>query len=139
MAEVRRLERDILAVETQIAEAVETSGTTLVRLFGIGPILAAKIIGRTGDIRRFSSSARFASYCGVAPIEASSGDVIRHRLSRAGDRQLRDAQFADPSQPVRCVVEHSEQGPKVLAPICARRATLLSTPAPRQRGVAGSP
>lgn len=88
VAEVRRLERDIVAVETQIAEAVETSGTTLVQLFGIGPILAAKILGRTGDIRRFSSSARFASYCGVAPIEASSGDVIRHRLSRAGDRQL---------------------------------------------------
>jgi Transposase IS116/IS110/IS902 family len=38
--------------------------------------------------RSFPSAARFASYCGVAPIEASSGDVMRHRLLRAGDRQL---------------------------------------------------
>lgn len=30
----------------------------------------------------------FASFCGVAPIEVSSGDVVRHRLSRAGVRQL---------------------------------------------------
>jgi transposase len=39
-------------------------------------------------VRRFPTAAHFASYCGVAPIEASSGDVVRHRLSRAGDRQL---------------------------------------------------
>ena len=48
---------------------------------------------RVGDVRRFPSAARFASYCGVAPIEASSGDVVRHRLSRAGDRQLNFALY----------------------------------------------
>ena len=69
------------------------SRTTLTELFGIGPILAAKILGRVGDPRRFPSAARFASYCGVAPIEASSGDVVRHRLSRAGDRQLNFALY----------------------------------------------
>ena len=51
-------------------------------------MLAAKILARTGPIARFPSAAAFASYCGVAPIEVSSGDVVRHRLSRAGDRQL---------------------------------------------------
>jgi transposase len=86
--EVRRLDADVKALEAQLAAAVEASQTTLVELFGIGPILAAKILGRGGDVRRFPSAARFASYCGVAPIEASSGDVVRHRLSRAGDRQL---------------------------------------------------
>ncbi len=91
--EVRRLDADIAAVEAQIAAAVAESRTTLVELFGIGPVLAAKILGRVGDVRRFASAARFASYCGVAPIEASSGDVVRHRLSRAGDRQLNFALY----------------------------------------------
>jgi transposase len=86
--EGRRLAAEIAAVEAQIGSAVEDSRTTLVNLLGIGPILAAKILGRVGDVRRFASAARFASSCGVAPIEASSGDLVRHRLSRAGDRQL---------------------------------------------------
>jgi transposase len=91
--EVRRLDGDIAATEGRIAEAVAASRTTLVELFGIGPILAAQLLGRVGDVRRFASAARFASYCGVAPIEASSGDVVRHRLSRAGDRQLNYALY----------------------------------------------
>ena len=49
--------------------------------------MAAKL-ARTGSINRFPSAAAFASFCGVAPIEVSSGNVVRHRLSRAGDRQL---------------------------------------------------
>ena len=60
---------------------------------GIGPVLAAKILGHVGDIHRFPSAGHFASYCGVAPIEASSGDVVRHRLSRAGDCQLNYALY----------------------------------------------
>lgn len=44
-----------------------------------------------GTITRFRSAAAFACYNGTAPIEVSSGDVIRHRLSRAGDRQLNHA------------------------------------------------
>src|SRR5699024_10562592 len=57
-------------------------------LRGIGALNAAKILSRVGDVHRFRSAAAFASYTGTAPIEASSGDVVRHRLSRAGDRQL---------------------------------------------------
>jgi len=91
--EARHLNAEIATVETRIAEAVAESQTTLTELFGIGPILAAKIAGRVGDVRRFPSAARFASDCGVAPIEASSGDVVRHRLSRAGDRQLNFALY----------------------------------------------
>jgi transposase len=86
--EVRRLDTAVKALEQQLSEAIAASQSTLVELFGLGPILAAKILGRTGDVRRFPSAAHFASYCGVAPIEASSGEVVRHRLSRAGDRQL---------------------------------------------------
>lgn len=86
--EVRHLNVAIAASEEQLAAAIKESRTTLAELFGIGAILAAKILGRVGNIHRFPSAAHFASYCGVAPIEASSGDVVRHRLSRAGDRQL---------------------------------------------------
>jgi transposase len=91
--EVRRLDAEIAGLESRLGQAVAESRTALTELFGIGPILAAKILGRVGDVRRFPSAARFASYCGVAPIEASSGDVVRHRLSRAGDRQLNFALY----------------------------------------------
>ncbi|WP_425484175.1 transposase [Janibacter cremeus] len=49
---------------------------------------AAKFLARVGDIHRFRSAAAFASYTGTAPIEVSSGNVVGHRPSRAGDRQL---------------------------------------------------
>lgn len=91
--EARRLDTEVATLDARIAEAVTESKTTLPTLFGIGPIMAAKILGRVGDVRRFATAARFASYCGVAPIEASSGDVVRHRLSRAGDRQLNYALY----------------------------------------------
>jgi transposase len=64
-------------------------GTTLTEIFGIGPILAAKIIGTVGSVARFPSRGHFASsYCGTAPVEASSGQAVRHRLSLAGNRHL---------------------------------------------------
>jgi transposase len=68
--------------------AVTESGTTLTDLCGIGSLTAGKILGRVGTIDRFRSAAAFATYTGTAPIDVSSGDVVRHRLSRAGDRQL---------------------------------------------------
>jgi transposase len=64
------------------------SSTSLTELYGLGPVLVAKIIGRVGDVSRFPSKGHFASYTGTAPVEASSGEVVRHRLSRGGDRQL---------------------------------------------------
>jgi len=68
--------------------AVQASRSTLTELRGIGHLNAGKILARVGDVHRFRSAAAFASYTGTAPIEVSSGDVVRHRLSRAGDRQL---------------------------------------------------
>lgn len=64
------------------------SHTTLTELYGIGILPAAKIPARTGTVERFRSAAAFASFCGIAPLAVSSGDVQRHRLSRAGDRQM---------------------------------------------------
>ena len=57
----------------------------------MGPLVAAKILGEARDVGRFSSSSAFASYAGTAPIPASSGTVIRHRLDRGGNRQLNRA------------------------------------------------
>lgn len=67
---------------------MSASASMLTDLRGIGDLTAGKILGRVGNVGRFRSAAAFASYTGTAPIEVSSGDVIRHRLSRAGDRQL---------------------------------------------------
>ena len=93
VAEVRRLDRRVAATNADIATAVKDTGSTLTSLFGIGTGLAGKILARVGDIHRFRSAAAFASYTGTAPIEVSSGDVVRHRLSRAGDRQLNHALY----------------------------------------------
>jgi transposase len=88
VGEVRRLDQRVAASGEQIITAVGESGTTLTGLFGIGGMLAGKILARVGSIQRFGSASAFASYTGTAPIGVSSGDVVRHRLSRAGDRQL---------------------------------------------------
>lgn len=91
VAELRRLERRISSADTDVAGAVEATGSTLTDLYGIGPVLAGKILARVGPVSRFRSAAAFASFTGTAPIEVSSGEVVRHRLSRAGDRGLNHA------------------------------------------------
>jgi transposase len=88
LRDVRTLDKKIANLNGHIEAEVEASGTTLTQIFGIGPILAAKIIGTVGEVTRFPTKAHFASYSGTAPVEASSGDVVRHRLSLAGNRHL---------------------------------------------------
>ena len=60
-------------------------------IFGIGPVLAAMIIGYTGDPTRFANPDAYANYNGTAPIDRSSGSHDIHRLSRRGNRQLNHA------------------------------------------------
>ena len=60
----------------------------LMDLHGIGPSGAARLLADVGDIRRFADRDRFASWNGTAPLDASSGDQQRHRLSRAGNRRI---------------------------------------------------
>jgi transposase len=57
-------------------------------LHGIGPSGAARLMVEVGDVTRFPDRGHFASWNGTAPIDASSGDQVRHRLSRAGNRQI---------------------------------------------------
>jgi transposase len=91
VADVRQLEQRIATVEARIKTAVAQSNTSLVQLFGVGPVLAARFLGEVGDVGRFPSKHHFAAHTGSAPLEASSGQVVRHRLSRAGDRKLNHA------------------------------------------------
>ena len=88
---LRGLEARIKTLTDQLTALVAQSGSTLTEIRGVGAIVAAKIIGHTGDVARFPNTDHFASFNGTAPIDASSGDHTRHRLSRRGDRQLNAA------------------------------------------------
>jgi transposase len=91
LADVRRLDQQIAATRSRITDAVEDSKTNLVELHGVGPIVAAYILGHVGNPARFATPERFASYNGTAPIEASSGPRKRHRLNPRGNRKLNHA------------------------------------------------
>jgi transposase len=91
LRDIRALERKIADLNERIEAEVEASGTTLTEIYGMGSILAAKIMGTVGNARRFPTKAHFASYSGTAPVEASSAEMVRHRLSLAGNRQLNNA------------------------------------------------
>jgi transposase len=95
----RRLAAELLAVivvldrklkdsDRRLTEAVAATGSRLPDLYGIGPVGAARILGDVSNIARFQTKAHFASWTGTAPIDASSGQQQRHRLSRAGNRRL---------------------------------------------------
>ena len=77
----------------RIRAAVAASGTTLTEIFGIGDVIAATLIGHTGDVTRFANEDKFAAYNGTAPVEWSSGNPKKptHRLSRRGNRTMNHA------------------------------------------------
>jgi transposase len=91
LADVRALDRQLKLVRSQIAELVEDNGTGLISLFGVGPVIAGRILAEVGDVSRFPSNDHFASYNGTAPIDVSSGEQVRHRLSRSGNRRINHA------------------------------------------------
>ncbi|HUE59625.1 MAG TPA: IS110 family transposase [Acidimicrobiales bacterium] len=89
--DLRRLDAQIKASKKRVAMAVSASGTTLLELFGVGPVVACMLIGYTGDVRRFPNRHTYAMYNGTAPIDVSSGGRITRRLNRRGNRQLNHA------------------------------------------------
>jgi transposase len=88
VAEIRESDRRLKTLTEQIAAAVAEHGSRLAAVEGIGPVIAGRLLGRTGRASRFSSASAFANYAGVAPVEVASADRARHRLPRGGDRQL---------------------------------------------------
>ncbi len=91
ISDIRRLDRDLEAVKAQIRTAVTAADTTVTDIYGVGPVVAAFLVGYTPPIDRFDTSDRYAAYNGTAPIEVSSGGKVRHRLSRRGNRTLNHA------------------------------------------------
>ena len=89
--EVALLDTARKEVRKRTLDVVVASATSVTDIHGIGPLTAAIIIGRVGDISRFPTSGHFARHNGTAPIEASSGPRKRHRLNPRGDRQLNHA------------------------------------------------
>jgi len=79
LGDIRTLDRKIADLNGRIEAKVEASGTTLTDIFGVGPILAAKIIGTVGNsVARLPTKAHyFASYYDTAPVETSSGEVAK--------------------------------------------------------------
>ena len=88
LADLRRIDAQMREVRTKITVAVRASGTTLTEVFGVGPVIAATVIGDVGDASRFATGDRFAACNGTAPIEVSSGNRKICRLSRRGNRHL---------------------------------------------------
>jgi len=91
LGEIRRVDRDLAGLVARIKTAATASGTTVTDVFGVGPVVAAYLIGHSGDIRRFPTAGHYARYNGTAPIQASSGPTTRHRLNPRGNRQLNHA------------------------------------------------
>ena len=91
LGDLRRLDGQLAELKERLAAVVAASGTTTTEVFGVGPVVAAMVVGLTGDVGRFANRAHFAAYNGSAPIEVSSGEKKIYRLSMRGSRQLNHA------------------------------------------------
>jgi len=88
LVRIIELSATIGALEHEIEGLVRTSAPTLLALPGCGALTAAKIIGEAAGISRFRSKEAFARHNGSAPVPVWSGNAVRHRLNRGGNRQL---------------------------------------------------
>ena len=79
------------ALEKELRGLVKAMAPVLLAQPGVGPVTAAQVLISWSQPGRLRSEAAFAKLAGVAPVEASSGQVVRHRLNRGGDRQLNRA------------------------------------------------
>jgi transposase len=87
----RQLTVEINDLEAEIGRLVVTLAPSLVAIVGCGPLTAAKILGETAGVGRFKSNGAYARHNGTAPLPVWSSNRQRHRLSRAGNRQLNAA------------------------------------------------
>lgn len=88
IADLVALDAKLKKLKAELAAAVTDRGSMLMQITGVGPAGAARVLADVGDIARFADRNRFASWTGTAPLDASSGEQIRHRLSRAGNRRM---------------------------------------------------
>jgi transposase len=88
LADLVAVDAKLKKIKAELKAMVIARGSTLLQIHGIGPSGAARTLADVGDITRFADRNRFASWTGTAPLDASSGEQIRHRLSRAGNRRM---------------------------------------------------
>lgn len=88
---VQALEAEARELEAQLKALVTKAAPGLLGRTGVGTVVAAQVMASWSHKGRMGSEAAFAKLAGVAPIEASSGQTVRHRLDRSGDRQLNRA------------------------------------------------
>ena len=88
----RVLSEEIAELDARIEGLVEEAAPQLVALDSVGPDTAAALLIAAGDNpERLKSEASFAHLCGAAPLPASSGKVVRHRLNPGGNRDANRA------------------------------------------------
>jgi transposase len=87
----RTLTRSIVELDRELEQRTAQTAPALLELPGCGTLTAAKPLAEVGPIDRFHTDAQLARHSGVAPLEASSGRVQRHRLDRGGNRPLNAA------------------------------------------------
>jgi transposase len=83
-----QLEAELRELEGELAMLTSALCPRLRAEVGVGPLCSAQVLVSAAEAGRLRSEASFAALAGVSPIEASSGQVKRHRLNRGGDRQL---------------------------------------------------
>ena len=88
LAELVAVEAKMKKATAELKAMVLARGSQLMDIHGVGPVVAARILADVGDVARFADRNRFASWTGTAPLDASSGEQNRHRLSRAGNRRM---------------------------------------------------
>ncbi len=93
VARIRSLTRSITELDRELEQRTAQTAPALLELPGCGAVTAAKLLAEIGPIGRFKTDAQLARHSGVAPLEASSGRVQRHRLDRGGNRQLNSALY----------------------------------------------
>ena len=88
IADLVAVDAKLKRIKADLKAAVLDRGSHLMNIYGIGPAGAARVLADVGDVTRFADRNRFASWTGTAPIDVSSGEQTRHRLSRAGNRRM---------------------------------------------------
>ncbi|CUR61699.1 transposase [metagenome] len=88
IADLVAVDAKLKKIKAELKAAVLERGSHLMNIYGIGPAGAARVLADVGDVARFADRNRFASWTGTAPLDTSSGEQTRHRLSRAGNRRM---------------------------------------------------
>ena len=88
---LRELTQAIDQLKREITDLISQIAPQLVSEPGFGPLIAAKLVGEIAGAERFATPAKLARACGVAPIDASSGNTHRQRLDCGGNRQINAA------------------------------------------------